>query len=235
MRRLTPSVYHLDLLRVANVFLFDRGKDGCWLVDCGHLLERLTLLAELWRLGLRPGELRGVVLTHRHSDHAGNARFFQRAGVPVYAHADDAAVLAARKPRLRLSRGVGSLLAGFMCAVENALPARLHVDHTFVDGDLVGGFEVHGAPGHTEGSVLLRDAATACLLTGDTLLTAHPPLTLRGGLCLAYPSYSVDMARSHRELAAFHARDIAYEHLLPGHGRAVVGGAREAVLRFLQS
>jgi len=234
MRRIVPGVLHLDAMRISNVFLFDGGPGDRWLVDCGHPLELPVLLAELLLAGLRPRDLTGVVLTHRHSDHAGNARFLQRRGARVAAHERDAAILAGEAPRGMLSRGRGTLIAGIICHIENRFPAaQVHADSRLGDGDRVGGFEIHAATGHTEGSVLLRHEASGCLATGDSLLAAYPPLTVRAGLALAYPSYSVDCARSHDAVVRFHEGPVRYDHLLPGHGRPLCGGARERVVRFL--
>jgi glyoxylase-like metal-dependent hydrolase (beta-lactamase superfamily II) len=220
---------------VSNVFLLDGGPGDRWLVDTGHVAERMTLLLELRSAGLRPSDITGVLLTHRHSDHAGNAAYLQRRhGIRVYAHRADAEVLARRAHRPRLSRGAGSALAGVFAAIENVWPAAsLEVDRALDDGDTVAGMEVHWMPGHTDGSVFFRHATTRSLLSGDTLLTAHPPLTLRAGLAMPYPSYATDIDRARASLRAFHDKGIAYDNLLAGHGPPIVGGAREQVLSML--
>lgn len=112
--------------------------------------------------------------------------------------------------------------------------APLVVDRALEDGDTVAGLEVHWVPGHTAGSVFYRHATTRALLTGDTLLTAHPPLTLRRGLCMPYPSYAADLERAHVSLRAFHGRAFDYDHLLAGHGPPMLGGARDRVLEMLE-
>lgn len=95
MRHVTGTIHHLHHVRISNVFLLDGGAGNRWIVDTGHFAERLTLLLELRKAGVRPGDLTGVLLTHRHSDHAGNAAFLRRRyGVKVYAHRADAQVLA---------------------------------------------------------------------------------------------------------------------------------------------
>ena len=181
-------------------------------------------------------DLCGALLTHRHSDHAGNATFLQtQFGIRICAHWADAAVLEGFAPRARLRRGEGSLVAGLFAWLENLWPARVRIDQALSGGEVVAGFEVHWVPGHTEGSVFYRHASTLSLATGDTLLTAHPPLVLRRGLALPYPSFTLNMKQALESLRAFHRGDFPYEHLLPGHGPPLSGGARDRVLRFLEA
>jgi glyoxylase-like metal-dependent hydrolase (beta-lactamase superfamily II) len=234
MRRVVGSFRRFTWLRVANVYLLDGGVGDRWLVDTGHVLERPMLLAELRRARLSPSDLTGVLLTHRHSDHAGNAAFFQRAGVRVHAHARDAEVLAGRSPRHWMRFDRERLVASLLGQVENYWPAEaLEVDVALEDGATVAGLEVHAVPGHTEGSVFYRHEATETLLSGDTLLAAHPPLTLREGLAPPYPTFSVDLPEALASLRAFHDRGFAYRNLLSGHGPPIVGRARDEVLALL--
>ncbi len=233
-RQVVGPIHRLRGLVVSNVFLLDGGPGDRWLVDTAHWSERPTLLLELRRLGLSPRDLTGVLLTHRHSDHAGNAAFLRRAyGVPIYAHRADAEVLAERAPRERLRRRGGAHLARFLAEFENLWPARVVVDHALDHGDTIAGLEVHWVPGHTEGSVFYRHAGTRSLLSGDTLLAAIPPLTLRRGLALPYSTFSRDLDQALGSLRAFHAAGHAYDHLLAGHGPPVLGDARAQVMRFL--
>ncbi len=235
MRPIAPSLHHLHRIRISNVYLLDDGPGNRWLIDCGHFVERPTLLRELRAAGIGPGDLRGVLLTHRHSDHAGNAAFLQRRfGAAIHAHRADAAILDGTAPRQALRRGRGSRIAGLLAAIENRLPARVYVDRALEDGDTVAGLEVHWVPGHTEGSLFFRHPPTGSLFSGDMLLAARPPLTLRQGLAPPYSTYTVDLAQAFESLRAFHARAVPYENLLSGHGRPLLGGARGKVIELLR-
>jgi glyoxylase-like metal-dependent hydrolase (beta-lactamase superfamily II) len=236
LKPVVESIRHLSRLRISNVFLLDGARGDRWLVDTGHWSERATLLWELRRAGLRPGELTGVLLTHRHSDHAGNAAFLQRRyGVEIYAHRDDAAVLEGTAPRPRLRPEPGATpFARLFAHVENLLPAAsLRVDHALDGGETVAGLEVHAVPGHTDGSVFYRHDTTSSLLSGDTLLAALPPLTIIQGMVLPYPAYAHDLGQAYASLRSFHDRGFRYDNLLAGHGRPIIGGARETAIRLL--
>jgi glyoxylase-like metal-dependent hydrolase (beta-lactamase superfamily II) len=234
MRTAIAPFRRFSSLTVSNVYFVDGGPGSRWLVDCGHPLERWLLLAELRASGLRPSELSGVLLTHHHSDHAGNARYLrERFGLKVYAHRDDARTLEGKGPPPLVDPPGSSLLERAFLAVEARFPARTRVDGWLEEGESVAGLEVHAVPGHTEGSVLYRHEATRTLLTGDTVLTALPPLTLRAGLTLAHPAYAVDLARSYASLKAFHDAGHAYDNLLAGHGKPLMGSASEKVRELL--
>ena len=216
------------------MFLLDGGPGDRWLVDTGFVLERGTLFAELRRAGIAPSDLSGVLLTHRHSDHAGNARALQkRFGVPILAHRADAEILAGNVTTPPLTRRGGLHLARVLAEVENRFPVRLHVDRVLEDGESVGSLEVHWVPGHTEGSVLYRHAGTRTLLSGDTLITAIPPLVIVQGLGLPYPTFTTNLDQALASLADFHRKGLPYDNLLAGHGRPIVGDARDRALRFL--
>jgi len=233
MRRVVGEIQLLRGVLASNVYLLDGGEGSRWLIDSGHFAERPLLLLELRRRGLRPRDLTGVLLTHRHSDHAGNAAFLRKHGVRVYAHRADAEVLEGREAAPPLTAHEGTPLARLLARGENLLPARTPVDQALDEGDEVGGLEVHWVPGHTAGSVFFKHAPSGALLTGDTLLTAVPMITARG-LSLPYPTFASDLGEALTSLARFHQKGVAYEALLAGHGEPIVRGAREHVTRFLQ-
>lgn len=57
--------------------------DTCLMMDCGFTLAETT--ARLARLGLEPGQITGIVVTHEHGDHiSGVARFARKHGTPVW-------------------------------------------------------------------------------------------------------------------------------------------------------
>lgn len=235
MRRLPGGIFHLRRLLISNVFLIDGGPGSRWLIDTGHFLERGALVREIKRTGLAPRDVTGVLLTHRHSDHAGNARYLrEKFGIKVFAHRSDAEILDGTIDRPHMSPIGSTPLVRIMVAFENRWPARVPIDRALGEGESIGGLEVHWTPGHTEGSVFYRHEATRTLLTGDSLLTSVPPLVIRRGLSLAYDIFSTNRANAVESVVAFHRAGHDYENLLAGHGPPLLGEARRKVLAFLE-
>ena len=223
-------------MRVSNVFVLDGGVGDRFLVDTGHAFERVSLLLGLRALGFAPRDLSGVLLTHAHSDHAGNAAFLrQRYGIPVLAHREDALVLAGERDATPLVSRTRDPFARLFCAIENHTRTRVRVDRALEGGETVGSLEVHHAPGHTRGSLLFRHAGTRSLLSGDTLLAAVPPLTITQRMCLPHPDYALSLEDALASLRAFLSSELPFDNLLAGHGRPILGRARESAVRLLDA
>ncbi len=234
LARVVGPFHRLRGLVVSNVFVLDGGPGDRFLVDTGHRLERAALLAGLRALPFAPSDLTGVLLTHCHSDHAGNAGYLRATfGIPVLAHAADAEILSGRAAAPRLSGTTRDPFARLFAAIENRTVTRVPVDRALEGGEQVGSLEVHHAPGHTRGSLLFRHEGTLSLLSGDMLLAAVPPLTLLQRMCLPYPDYAVSYAQALESLRAFHQSGTPFENLLAGHGRPILGGARAQAERLL--
>ena len=129
------------------------------LVDCGfHGVARdvAFVLQREWP--------RGVLLTHHHEDHAGNAELVARAGIPIAAAADTLAAL--RAPRaIRFYRRF----------TWRSMPPLRATVRPFEDDDLA----LIAAPGHSGDHHVVWDNATGTLFGGDLYLgvkvrVAHP-------------------------------------------------------------
>ncbi|MCU0506421.1 MAG: MBL fold metallo-hydrolase [Chloroflexi bacterium] len=186
------------------------------LVDAGIAgsLERIERgLAEV---GRSLADVRRVVVTHGHPDHAGTAAALEAAGAEVCMHPADFERLkfGVRDALRRPSRG--RLFASVVRPPTAIRPLE--------DGDVLpvlGGLRVVHTPGHTPGSICLYAPRDRILFTGDALQVR------RGRLVFASRLYSDDYAAakaSVRRMAELDVATIVFAHYPPW-----TDGANEAL------
>ncbi len=220
----------------SNVWLLTDGDGRRFLIDTGHRFERTALHLGLWRAGVRRrGDLAAVLLTHRHSDHAGNASWLRaRFRCPVVCHENDAMTLAGAAEAPSLQRGLGNPIDKLFCRLEDHLPARSAVDDSVTNGPWKHGFVVYPAFGHTEGSVLYYHEPSQTLFSGDALLTGIPPIRLVESFGLAVPAYSLNVQQCHRLMLDFLRTPPPIRQLCSGHGPFVHRDTAAKLQRFYE-
>jgi hydroxyacylglutathione hydrolase len=126
-----------------------------------------------------------VALTHCHPDHRGSAALLCRTlRVPLACHEADAAIMEGRQPmhpRMPFPRLFGPLMDAGPYPVARVLR----------EGDLVAGFRVVHAPGHTMGHIIFFREADRVAIAGDVLANINF-LTGRPGLREPPRVFSVD-------------------------------------------
>ncbi len=168
---LRPHLYRLMLGRY-QAYLW-RDDDSTTLVDTGEAGSGPAIEAALRQIGIDPGGLDRLVLTHFHDDHAGSAAEVSSWGtVQVIAHAADAPIIRGDMPGPppNFTEFERALHARVAAGLPSAPSAR--VDHEVRDGDVLdfgGGAHVISTPGHTDGSIALHLPDHKILITGDVV------------------------------------------------------------------
>ncbi|WIM94792.1 MBL fold metallo-hydrolase [Actinoplanes oblitus] len=211
VREVVDGVFELSLA-VVNVHLVVT-DDGLVLVDTG--LPRQAPVIERALRGVRRslGEVRAILLTHHHPDHAGSAADLRaRTGATLVAHAAEAFHVAGSEQ----APEPAGRLRGFLFRRLGKVPPT-KVDKLVGDGaEPVPGFTALHTPGHTRGHLsFLLDRAGGVLFAGDAA-------TVRDGRVTG-PPVVADPERAAASLARLAGCD--FEHAVFGHGKPISGRA----------
>jgi glyoxylase-like metal-dependent hydrolase (beta-lactamase superfamily II) len=226
--QLAPQVYRLPTAPFdwINTFCFVEDDGSVTLVDCGLKGAPPKLVAALAEMDKTPADVRRIVLTHAHPDHAGGAATMRTTtGAALAVHDSDATYLRQGKAPPqgsgRLGKVLGMLPGGGFPAAE--------VDETFSDGDrldIAGGVLVVHTPGHTPGHVSLLHETTGVLITGDALFNVRGMTYSPAFLCTNFPLLKE---------TAMRLGELDYETAAFTHGTEIRDGARERVREFVKT
>jgi glyoxylase-like metal-dependent hydrolase (beta-lactamase superfamily II) len=170
---LAPGLYFLRF-PVGHAYLCaDPG--GLTLIDTSVPGTAPQLAAAIRQIGHEPADLRRVILTHCHADHAGSAAEASAwAGAEILAGAADAAFLRGEAPVP--PPDLADWERPIYDRVSRQLPATpvppVWVGRELRDGDELdfgGGAVILAVPGHTPGSIACYLPRSRVLIAGDTI------------------------------------------------------------------
>ena len=210
-------------VRGAQAYLYE-GREGLAVIDPGYTGSFRAVLRFLTEQGHRPEDLKWVILTHHHIDHAGTAlALCQATGARLALHRDDAPYLQARRPRNRMT----------LWGMADRLPPRLasYVVSSAAgncrlldDGEVIAGLTVVHSPGHTPGSICLYSAPESAIFVGDLLNNERGVRT---------PPWTVNHSHRQARQAPQRLALFRYERAFFGHGPALLEGADQRIRAFL--
>lgn len=210
--RIAGNLYYVGATGV-TAFLIT-GPEGHVLIDGGYPETAPLIIRSIAELGFEIGDVKVLLNTHAHSDHAGGLRALQEAsGAELWVSEGDAAVMASGRngddPALGPLRFVAKLFGRF--------PAP-RIDRRFKDGEVirVGPLELtaHVTAGHTRGctswSFPVRDGDRELLAVDICSLTLFPFVSLVEPE--SYPGIRSDFERSFRTLRSLPADIFLASH-----------------------
>jgi len=202
-------------MMTSNAYLVANGKQAI-LIDAGMKKKEKKIIAALARMQLSPQDIRLIILTHTHYDHAGSIKALQQiTKAKVLVHKAEAGCLA--QGYCAFPKGT-MWFPKIMSAIGRALNkwvgryAPISPDITISKRFDLQAYGIDGyilpTPGHTAGSlsvVIEEDHA----IVGDTLFNIFKHSV--------YPPYANDqdgLLKSWKKLL-----EIGCEHFYPGHGK----------------
>jgi len=217
------GIHRIDGVRGANSYLATSGE-GSAVIDTGLPGNEDRIVAYLKGIGMEPGSIKYIVLTHPDPDHSGSAAKLKAlTGAKVAIHEADAPRLSGEK-KLKEVKGAVGVLFAVMGPFLRFAPVK--ADVLLKDSDVLLDLVVIHTPGHTDGSICLwrKDEA---IFVGDALRTDSA-----GKPHLSSASMSVDMEQSKESVRKIST--YQYKVLLPGHGPPIAQDASRVVADYVK-
>lgn len=218
----TEQVYQISGVAYgtnSNTFLIDTEK-GWVLIDAGFGEFQLGVMRKnLEALKVDFRDIRQVLLTHAHFDHAGNARFFQNLGIEVSIGENDRSTVE--------QGGLSTLEPLFYKKFPRCEAVRgLRDGETLDFGDVA--IQIIGTPGHTKGAVayLVKASGTQILFTGDLFVISGVTPQEEVLVELGWNGDPLYDKEADKETFA-RLRGMDVDVIAPGHGTVYYGDSRE--------
>lgn len=198
-----PGVSSRGYLGYCTVVMFP--LNGEWaLFDTGHYNDRHLLIAGLKEIGLAPGDIKHVVLSHLHFDHALNLSLFKEATVYIsQAELDHA-------HRVRAGEVTDHSIPDFWPMLLEDREVRV-VEET---RELSSSVKLVHLPGHTPGCLaMFYEGPAPVAVCGDVIKNAWEAVTGESSMALAGRSVARSSIERVLQLASI---------VIPGHDRPFI-------------
>ncbi len=219
MKKIASRIYQIGLGAV-NAFIIE--DKGLTLVDTGYKFNMEKIFKSVSRAGKNPADIKQIILTHCHPDHAGSAAAISRAlNIPVLAHMDEAPLIEeGRAGRDVMHRSPGFVnWAVYNLFIKNSPEHNeaVNVEERLADNDVLpvaGGLQVIHTPGHSAGHIALLLKDEGVLIAADICANVSGL-----GLSTVYEDPEMGM-KSILKAAAFD-----FDKAVFGHGKPLPGSA----------
>ena len=218
-----PGIHQVDGVN-GNCFIIVR--NGLTLIDTGGKPRNSAKIVKYIQdiLKRKPSEIKTIVLTHFHVDHAGNACDLKKlSGARVAIHEADADYVAGRKTQPVPGGAKGMIVKVLMSLFFRSMPVE--PDIKLCDQDTIAGLTTIHTPGHTPGSICLFDRSSKILFVGDLMRFNGTDIEM-GPL----NSDTREVQKSINKIAA-----IDFDIMLSGHGIPLRPDASVKVREFAKS
>ncbi len=223
--QIAPGVWEIDTLlsgweRITAGYLIEGSAPV--LIETGSQTSVPSVLASLHALGVAPGDLAGIAVTHIHLDHAGGVGDVARAfpNATVYVHERGARHLVDPGRLVRSAALVyGDLLDSLYGRLDPTPAERVHVLEDGEDIVVAPGrtLTTIDSPGHAKHHLALHDSDSGIIFAGDAVGVRLPDV---GILRPATPPADFDLDQAINSLHKFRDRSptgvaLAHYGLLP--------------------
>ncbi len=220
--QITPRLWQLKMGMV-NSFLL-RTVDGLMLIDAGWPNKTEKIFAAVRESDHNPDDIRHLLLTHAHIDHAGSAaEVRRRTGARTYAHSIDLELISkgqAERPGTTVTPGIIPAIVYFVFIKFGGTTYEgFPIDQVFENGEMLpmaDDIEVIHSPGHCAGHVAL-------LLRQDGVLIA-------GDICSNIMGLEYSILNEDRSLARqsiLRVAEYPFDRAVFGHGKPLEGRANQ--------
>lgn len=162
--KVTDSVLKLDCTKGSYVYAVI--DDGVTLIDTSLPKSGDAILKELSSYGIKPCDIKRILLTHDDVDHIGNAAYLQeKCGCDILISEIDYPCMIGTKKRYGIKKVMSAI-------TKTEKPKSVKI----IDCDSIGKIEVISTPGHTPGHTCFRYKDV--IFGGDLFSTKNGKLTL---------------------------------------------------------